>query len=107
MPKYLVEASLTAEGVRGVQKEGGTSRVKAVTAAIKGLGGKLECYYFAFGERDVFLIADFPDNASAASFAMAVGSSGAVRAKTTVLLTPAEVDRAVKRKVGYRPPGGK
>jgi uncharacterized protein with GYD domain len=103
--KFLIEASLTAEGVKGVQSEGGTARREAVTKAVESVGGRLDGFFFGFGDRDVYVIADFPDNESAAAMAIAVNSSGAVATRTVVLLTPEEVDRAVKRSVEYRAPG--
>jgi uncharacterized protein with GYD domain len=106
MPKFLIDASYTTEGVKGVQSSGGTARVKAVTKAVKGLGGKVESFYFAFGDRDVYVIADLPDNEAAVALAIAVGASGAVGIRTTVLLTPAEVDAAAEKSVSYTPPGG-
>lgn len=105
MPKFLIEASLTAQGVKGVQKEGGTARRQAVGAAIESVGGQLDSFHFGFGERDVFVIADFPDNESAAAMALAVNSSGAVTTRTVVLLTVEEVDAAAKQSVSYRAPG--
>ena len=105
MSKFLIEASLTPQGVKGVQAEGGTARQTAVTKAVESVGGRLEGFYFGFGDRDVFVIAEFPDNESAAAMAVAVNSSGAVATRTVVLLTPEEVDRAVKLSVEYRAPG--
>ena len=105
MPKYLIEASLTPTGVAGVQREGGTARKEAVAAAVASVGGSLESFYFAFGEHDVFVIADFPDNESAVAMAMTVNASGAVSTRTVVLLDPAEVDKAAQRSVSYRAPG--
>lgn len=105
MPKYLVQASYTAEGIRGLLKDGGSKRQAAAEQAIKSLGGRLEAFYFAFGDTDAFVIAEAPDNASAAAVALAVGASGAVHAKTTVLLTPEEMDQAAKKTVSYSPPG--
>ena len=105
MSKFLIEASLTTQGAKGVQAEGGTARKAAVTKAVESVGGQLESFYFGFGDRDVFVIAEFPDNESAAAMAVAVNSSGAVTTRTVVLLTPEEVDSAVKRSVDYRAPG--
>ena len=105
MPKYLIQASYTPEGVKGLLKDGGSKRRAAAAAAGKGLGGNLEVFYFAFGDTDVFAIADAPDNLSAAAVSLAVTASGAVHAKTTVLLTPEEMDQAAKKTVSYRPPG--
>jgi len=105
MPKYLFEASYTREGVAGVQAKGGSSRRDAVAEMASGLGGELECFYFAFGERDAVVVVDLPDNEAAAAVAMTVNAAGGAEVKTTVLLTAEEVDEAVKRSVGYRPPG--
>jgi uncharacterized protein with GYD domain len=105
MPKYLIQASLTAEGSKGLLKEGGSKRPEAVKRAMEDIGAKLEAFYFAFGEADVYAIVDAPDNISITAFALAVNASGAVHMKTVVLLTPEEVDRAAKKSISYRPPG--
>ena len=105
MAKYLIEASYTQEGVKGVQSAGGTSRRDAVAALAEGVGGKLECFYFAFGESDAYVIVDLPDNETAAAVVLAVNSSGGAEVRTVVLLTPEEIDAAAKRSVDYRPPG--
>ena len=106
MAKYLFKASYTAEGIRGVMKEGGSSRVNSVEKAVAGLGGTLESFYFAFGATDVFLIVDLPDYASAVAFAAAVGSTGSLSTtETVVLLTPGDVDAAAQKSVEYRAPG--
>jgi uncharacterized protein with GYD domain len=105
MPKYLIEASYTLEGVRGVQSAGGSSRRDAVATVAESVGGRLESFYFAFGDRDVYTVVDLPDNESATAVALTVNASGAVTVRTTVLLTPEEVDAAAKRSVDYRPPG--
>ena len=106
MPKYMIEASLTHEGVKGVQAEGGTARRDAVAKAIESAGGTLDEFYFAFGDRDVYVLADFPDNESATALALAVNATGRVESRTVPLLAPEEVDAAAKRSVDYRPPGG-
>ena len=105
MPKYLIEASYTQEGVKGLQSAGGSSRREAVSALTEGLGGSLESFYFAFGDSDAYVVVDLPDNQSASAVALAVNATGAVTLKTTVLLTPEEVDAAAKQSVDYRPPG--
>ena len=105
MPKYLIQASYVGEGLKGLLKEGGSSRRATVEKVIKRMGGTLESFYYAFGEDDVLGIGDFPDNASAAAFSMAINASGAIKARTTVLMTPEEVDEAAKKNVDFRPPG--
>ena len=106
MPKYLFKASYTAEGIKGLSKEGGTARQAAVEKLTTGLGGRLEAFYFAFGNDDLYLIVDLPDNVAAASAALIVNSTGTVTTETVVLLTPDEVDEATRRTAEFRPPGG-
>jgi len=105
MPKYLLEASYTAEGTKGLAKEGGSSRRKKVEEMLKEMHGKLEAFYYAFGTPDAFLIVDVPDAVTAAALSLAVNASGAVQARSHVLLTPEEIDQAVKKSVNYRAPG--
>jgi uncharacterized protein with GYD domain len=105
MPKYMIEASYSQEGVEGVKNKGGSSRRDAVAQMAESLGGKLESFHFAFGDPDAYVIVDLPDNEAAAAAALAVNAAGGARAKTTVLLTPDEVDAAAKLSAGYRPPG--
>lgn len=105
MPKYLIEASYTTEGIQGVRSAGGSSRRDAVARLAESVGGSLESFYFGFGDSDVYVIVDVPDNEAATAVALTVNASGAVTAKTTVLLTPEEVDAAAQRSVDYRPPG--
>jgi uncharacterized protein with GYD domain len=105
MPKFLIQANYKPEGVKGVLKEGGTGRRKAVEQMTTAFGGKVEAFYFAFGEKDVFVIVDAPDNVTAAAVALAVNASGLVSTTTTPLLTAEEVDQAAKKSVTYRAPG--
>ncbi|MGD0054161.1 MAG: GYD domain-containing protein [Acidimicrobiales bacterium] len=105
MSKYLLEVSYSLEGVRGVQAQGGTARVAAATELIEGLGGKIESFNFAFGGADVYVIADFPDDVSAAAAAITVSAGGGATIRTVPLLTPAQIDEAVAKKATYRPPG--
>jgi uncharacterized protein with GYD domain len=103
--KYLVKASYTTEGARGLMKEGGSARRAAVQKMAEGLGGKIESFYYAFGADDVYVIADFPDTASAIALSMTVNASGAVHLSTVPLITPEEIDAAAKKSVAYRAPG--
>ncbi len=105
MAKFLIKASYTAEGAKGLLKEGGTKRREAVEKMLATHGGKVEAFYFAFGEYDVFSIIDLPDTVTAAALALAINASGMVTNSMTVLLTPAEVDQATKKTVNYRAPG--
>jgi uncharacterized protein with GYD domain len=86
MAKYLVEARYTAEGAKGLAREGGTGRRAAAAKAVEGLGGKVESFYYAFGDVDAYVIFDVPDNVSAAALSLAVGQSGGINTKTVVLI---------------------
>ena len=105
MPKYLFEASYTLEGVKGVQSAGGSARRDAVASVAESVGGSLEGFYFAFGDADAVVIVDLPDNEAASAVALTVNAAGGATVKTTVLITPEEVDSAAQRSVDYRPPG--
>jgi uncharacterized protein with GYD domain len=106
MPKFLFEASYTHEGVKGVQSAGGSSRRDVVAKVAESVGGSLESFYFAFGDRDAYVVCDLPDNESATAIALTVNAAGGATVRTVVLLTPEEVDAAARRSVEYRPPGG-
>lgn len=105
MPKFLIEASYTAEGMRGLVKDKASGRQTAMKDALASLGGKLESVHFALGESDAFLICDCPDYVTAAALSLAVCSTGLVRTKTIPLLTVEETDRALGSKIAYRAPG--
>jgi len=107
MPKYLFMGSYNRDGLQGLVKDGGSKRREAAARAIESVGGKLDEFYFAFGESDVVGIADLPDNVSAAALSVAISSAGAFAYRTTVLLTPEEMDRAVRKgaEITYTPPG--
>jgi uncharacterized protein with GYD domain len=105
MPKFLINASYAAEGARGLLKEGGTSRRATVQKLVEGLGGKIEAFYYAYGEHDAYVIVDVPDAATGLAISLAVNASGAVRLSTIPLITPEEIDAACKKTVAYRAPG--
>ena len=105
MPKYLFEVSYTPAGAAGLMKDGGSKRREAAAALVKGLGGKLDAIYFAFGDTDAYAIVDLPDQASAVAASLAVNASGATTGKIRVLLSPEELDAAAQKSVNYTPPG--
>src|SRR5260370_33126922 len=105
MPKYLAMASYTSEGIRGLNKVGGTARRADVEKLLKSLGGHLEAVYFAFGENDAYLILDVPDNLTAAAISLAVAGASATRMQTVEILTPEDIDQAKTQHVPYRSPG--
>jgi uncharacterized protein with GYD domain len=105
MPKFLIQATYTPEGTKGLLKEGASGRRAAVDQVVTDLGGKVEAMYFTFGEDDIMLIVDFPDSASMAAISLTVKASGALRTRATPLLTLDEIDEAARRKVTFRRPG--
>jgi uncharacterized protein with GYD domain len=106
MAKYMLKASYTVEGTKGLMKSGGSARRAAVKKTIEGIGGKLECFYYMFGDADAFAIVDVPDVVSIAAVSLAINASAGAHVSTTVLLTPEEIDAAAKKSVSYQPPRG-
>jgi uncharacterized protein with GYD domain len=105
MPKFLIMGSYTADGAKALAKEGGSQRKAAVEKAMGGLGGKVEAFYFAFGDKDIYVIVDVPDTTSGAALSLAVNASGMVKLTSVMLMTAEEVDAACKKTVSYRAPG--
>ncbi|MGW7255214.1 GYD domain-containing protein [Streptomyces sp. NPDC054834] len=105
MPKFLIQATYTPEGTKGLLKEGASGRRAAVDQVVTGLGGTVEAMYFAFGADDVVLIVDFPDPVSMAAVSLTVKASGGLSTRATPLLTLDELDEAARRQVGFRAPG--
>jgi uncharacterized protein with GYD domain len=106
MPKFLIKANYTPPaGVKGLISDGGTARQRAVEELLASVGGKLEAFYFAMGDVDVYSIIDVPDAASAAAVSLSVGASGLATTSTVALMTPAEIDQAVKKSPLYDAPG--
>jgi uncharacterized protein with GYD domain len=103
--KYMIKVSYLPEGARGLLKDGGTARRAVVEKSTAGLGGKVEAFYYAFGEDDAYVIVDVPDSTSALALALAVNASGAIRLKTIPLITCEEMDAACHKTVVYRAPG--
>jgi uncharacterized protein with GYD domain len=105
MPMYMIEASYRTEGVKGVAQGGGSSRRETVGQLISSMGGKMESFYFAFGDADVYVIAELPSDEAATALALSINQSAATKIRTVVLLTPEQVDAASKMVPEYKPPG--
>ena len=105
MAKFLTLGNYTNEGLKGLLKEGGSARRKAVEDAVKAMGGRVEAFYFAFGDADVVAISDVPDNVTAAALAIGISATGTVNVKTVVLMTAEEVDQATKKTLSFRAAG--
>jgi uncharacterized protein with GYD domain len=105
MPKYLFQVNYVGDGVKGLLKDGGSKRRAVVEKLFKSLGGSLDAYYFAFGDTDLYIIADFPNHAAVTACVLTVTATETVTVKTTVLLAPEEVDAAGKLTPTFSPPG--
>ena len=88
-------------------QEGGSSRKAAIEKMLSAVGGKVESFYYAFGEHDVLTIVELPDDITAAAVALRVNAAGLVRISMTVLISAEEIDEASKKSVNYRGPGAK
>lgn len=105
MARYMLRVNYTADGAKGLIKDGGTARRSVAQKAAESVGGRVESFYFAFGDTDAFVVAELPDAASAAAIALTVSASGGATVQTTVLLTPEELDAAARKSPLYVPPG--
>jgi uncharacterized protein with GYD domain len=106
MAKYLIKASYSSQGMKGVMAKGGSARAKAIEQLAAGVGGSLECVYFTFGADDLIAIVDAPNHEAMAAIAGTVSQTGALsNYETVVLLTPAQIDAAANMTVDYSPPG--
>ena len=105
MAKYMVTASYSADGLKGLYKDKASGRREAVRQALESVGGKLESAYYALGEYDVVIIADLPDNVAASALSLAASATGLVRTRTTALLTVEETDKALATTVKFRGAG--
>jgi uncharacterized protein with GYD domain len=105
MAKFMFVGSYRPEGVKGLIKEGASSRRDTIRKLTESLGGTLDAFYYTYGDHDVYVFADLPDATTALAFSLAVNATGAVKLTTLPLLTPEELDAACRKTVGYRAPG--
>ncbi len=105
MAKYMFRTSYTQSGLKGLLADGGTGREAALRSTVEAAGGTLEGFYYAFGDSDLYLITDLPDEATATALSLNIAAAGALTVSVTVLLTPQDVDEAVAKSVPYRLPG--
>jgi uncharacterized protein with GYD domain len=105
MAKFLVQATYSSEGIKGVLKDKASGRKAALEKALASVGAKLEAMYFVFGDYDVMLIVDAPDNSTVMAVDLSACATGLARTSTIPLLTVEEADQAIKKGVKYRGPG--
>lgn len=105
MQKYLFYGNYTPEGYRGIMKEGGSIRIDVSKCALESVGGSLESFYYSNGEQDFYIIVNLPDHVVSTAVTLIGNASGTFRIKAVPLLTPEEMDEAVKLQVDFRAPG--
>ncbi|KIU15354.1 GYD domain-containing protein [Mycolicibacterium llatzerense] len=105
MPRYLWKVQYTTEGARGVLAEGGSARRAAIVAMVESVGGTIESCDFALGTHQLYVIGSVPDEMAAATLALRTAASGYARSESIELLTPEQIDEAVRRDTEYRAPG--
>ncbi len=105
MSKYLIKANYNPEGAAGLAAKGGTARRDIVGKMVADAGGTMDCFYYAWGDVDAYLIVDMPSDEAMAGIALSVNKSGATTISTTPLLTPEQIDTAASSAPGYTPPG--
>ena len=84
MAFYLARAKVSQEFMEALVQRP-EDRLVSTTKLMQGIGGRLHYYFFCFGEYDIVLIYELPDNQSAASLSMVMTSAGTV---TEVETTP-------------------
>jgi uncharacterized protein with GYD domain len=105
MARFMYKVCYTKEGMQGVVKEGAVGRRATIEKMAAEMGGSITSFDYAFGDTDIFVIAEMPDQVTAAAVATAVAASGAASIETVVLLSPEELDQAIAKNAPYRPPG--
>lgn len=97
MPAYLTQISYSAEGWAALVNNP-HDRTKAVKEPISKLGGKVDKFWFSFGDYDVVGVIEFPNNVNAAAIAMAFAAGGAIKSvRTTPLLSADDAIDAMKK----------
>jgi uncharacterized protein with GYD domain len=105
MARFMFKVSYTKEGMQGVVKEGAVGRRATIEKMAADMGGSIASFDYAFGDTDVYVISEMPDQVTAAAVATAVAASGAASIETVVLLSAEEVDQAIAKNAPYRAPG--
>ncbi|MEV1287788.1 GYD domain-containing protein [Micromonospora sp. NPDC049679] len=105
MARFLIKASYTQDGLKGLLKEGGTARRDAAAKVVGSLGGKLESFYFSLGEEDLYLVCELPDVKAVMALTIHVNADGGSIANSVELLSCEEIDAVVKQKIDFAGPG--
>ena len=109
MAFYLLRAKYAQDSMNALVQRP-EDRMLTTTKLLKEVGGRLLYYFFCFGEYDIVLLFELPDNKSAASLAMTMSAAGTVTQTETIpLLTMEEAIEAMNqaREASgiYVPPG--
>ena len=101
MSKFLLSATYTQEGTSILLTDGGSKRLDALTAAIESVGGSLEAFHYAFGDVDLYMVVEVPDDTTAAALSMRMNAAGILKVKMTKLIDLEAVDAAIAKQVAY------
>ena len=104
MGKYLIQGNYVGDGIAGLRADGGAKRLAAATAAVESVGATLDCFYYAFGDTDLYGIVDAPDEAIAFDASLLINASGAVSVTVTPLFDPSVIGGG-GASGSYTPPG--
>ena len=104
MSKYLIQGNYVGDGVAGLRADGGAKRLAAATAAVESVGATIDCFYYAFGDTDLYGIVDAPDEQTAFDASLLINASGAVSVTLTPLFDPSVIGGGASGG-SYTPPG--
>jgi uncharacterized protein with GYD domain len=104
LQRYLVRAVLTAEGLKNLQKQPPTALKAGVAKFVESIGGKLEFWFFDYGESTAYSVIDYPDEIAAATAQLSTNAAGFARVTIRPLLSAEEMDKAVAKMPPVRVP---
>ena len=107
MPRYLYQAAYTSQSL-AAQIKNPADRLQVVADQIRSTGVTLVAGAYTFGDYDIAIVMEAPDDVAMAAVAVAIAAGGAIKsAHTTRLLSGDEYVAALKKagSVGYRPAG--
>jgi uncharacterized protein with GYD domain len=95
MPSYIVLMKLTEQGAKDIKQA--PARVEAGIKGMEAMGGKVTGFYVVMGDYDYVAVGEAPNDETAATFALALGSLGNVKTTTLRAFTKDEFAALVKK----------
>jgi uncharacterized protein with GYD domain len=102
--RYLFRAAFTVDGMQNLQKQSATAFKAGVAKVFDSVGGKLESWYFDYGDSTAYGFVDYPDEIAAATAQASVNAGGFARVTYRPVLSAEDADKALARSVATRPP---